>query len=153
MARAIGEARDRVVAAEAEVGLAGIAERPAAAAAGQFKERAPPRTLDRYLDFGGEGHDRPSGFRDRAEDPREAALPPRRGCRPRRRWHPRRQAQRPPTGPPAGRKPQPMDLADDGVTRDTDLRGDLATGQSRGDAFVELLNALRRPGCSWWCSE
>ena len=38
MARAIGEACDRVAAAEAEVGLAGIAERPAAAAAGKVDQ-------------------------------------------------------------------------------------------------------------------
>src|SRR5687768_4000999 len=39
MARAVGEARDRVVAAEAEAGPAGIAERPAAPAAGEFEQR------------------------------------------------------------------------------------------------------------------
>ena len=78
MARAIGEARDRIAAAEAEVGLAGIAERPAAAAAGKLEQRAAPRVLDaRHLDRRlGKGTTRRPGFCDRAENPRDPCRPP-----------------------------------------------------------------------------
>jgi hypothetical protein len=43
-----------------------------------------------------------------------------------------------------------MDLADDGVAGNADLGGDLAAGQTGGDAVAQLFDPLRGPrGVSW----
>ena len=41
-----------------------------------------------------------------------------------------------------------MNFADDGVTADADLGGDLTARQTRDDKVSELLDALRIPGCA-----
>ena len=139
MARAVREARDRLIAAEAEAGLARIAERPAAVAAGKLEQRAALRALDRPVRASLVARPRPpSSVRaSRAASARSASA--RRAC------SASPSASASPARPAAavGRKPEAVDLADDGVARNADLGGDLAAGQPRGDVALELLHALR----------
>jgi len=41
-----------------------------------------------------------------------------------------------------------MNFADDGVTGDPDLGGDLTASQASDDKVSQLLDALRIPGCA-----
>jgi hypothetical protein len=144
MARAIGEAVDRLMAAEAEIGPGWIAERPAAFPACKIEQGA-ARRIRRRLEGRRRGHQARCGY-VRAQDLREphASLPRLRRCRP----HLLSQCGRSPAGPPAGRKTQAVDLADHGVACDADLGSDLAAGEACGNKTAELFNALRRPSHS-----
>ena len=135
VAGAVGEARDGLVAAVGEIRLARIADRPATFARREIEQRAALHALDRRrLDFRA-GHAR--GLRKHQAQELALRRRPRRpdawraGTR-RRRGPPRRQA-------------EAMDLADDGVTGDADLGGDLAAGQTGGDAVAQLFDPLRGP--------
>ena len=121
----------------------GQRQSPEASSSSEQRFTLPTR---RQLDRRVERHDgRRCRVGDRAEDPRDPRLRPR-SCG--RRRHPLCQPRRPPAGLAAGRQAQAMELADDGIARDADLGGDLAAGHSRGDVFLELVHALRGPGCS-----
>ena len=139
--------RHRLIAAIGEIGRARIADRPAAFARREVEERAALHALHRHR-FACLAAD---AGRRRKHQAQKLAL--RRGPRLPGAWRAGTRRRR---GPPR-RQAETMDLADDGVTGDADLSGDLAAGQTGGDAVAELFDPLGGPrgvsrGVSWGVS-
>ena len=132
MARAVRQARMRVIPAEGKIRVSRIIDRPATTALRELEQRAALRALDWRLD----------GWRLRVHQAQEWAL----GKKPRAPVAWRAIPRRPARGPPR-RQAEAMDFADDGIAGDADLVGDLTAGQSRIDKSSELLNPLLGPGC------
>ena len=140
VARAVGEARGRGVAAKPKIRGTGIADRPAALAPRQLEQRATLRAVDWY---GLTGNSVGGACRVGVQQAQELALRRKRRAPDAWRASPRRRSLRTP-------RPQAkaMDFADDGVPRDADFGGNLTAGQARDDKVSKLLDALRIPGCS-----
>jgi hypothetical protein len=138
MANTVRQSRDRLVAAEDEISAAiarGFVQRPAALAFCQFEQwpRLPALHRPSHDRFGDARAVAKQNLQQRPPARCALAPGPRRTRAPRPAWRAHRT------------KAEPVDLANDGVTRHPDLGGDLAASQSVDNKMSELFDALRRP--------
>src|SRR5215510_11129746 len=138
VSRAIGQAGEHLVAAEAEVLSAGLVNWPAALSLLELEQRAAAPVVNRYL-LGlhlRKGLAQHPALRDNEPSPGVPFRTRELGRAPHLR---RKQIAR-------ARQPHPVHLADHGIASDPNLARDLATGEPGVEAAFELLDALRAPG-------